>query len=311
MTFQQLMYVLEVSKMGSMNKAAQNLFITQPNLSNSIKKLENELGISIFERTNRGVKETSDGKEFLTYAKNLLYHKTKIEELYNLKNKPVPNYLRIVSSHTPFVISSFLDFYNSHIPDSQSKFEFSLKETGIFSIIEDIYNNDADVGIIVSSNIREDYFKKLFTLRNIEYTELAALSIHVMVKRAHPLASKSIINIDDLKAYPRLAFAQDELLSISFEKEIEILGIDADQNVIYIYDRATQYNILNNSDAYSVGLEILTEELTDPNLISIPVNISNIKMQIGWIKSKNNKLTDETEKFVECLNAYFSGITEK
>jgi DNA-binding transcriptional LysR family regulator len=78
MKLQQLIYVVEIEKYKSMSKAAKKLFVSQPNLSSSIKNLENEIGITIFERNNRGVQVSQQGIEFLSYARGILSQCEKI-----------------------------------------------------------------------------------------------------------------------------------------------------------------------------------------------------------------------------------------
>ena len=82
MTFQQLTYVVEISKCGSINKAAHKLFLSQSGISTAVRELEEELGIRFFVRSNRGVEFTPAGKEFLGYAVSLLEQKQRIERLY-------------------------------------------------------------------------------------------------------------------------------------------------------------------------------------------------------------------------------------
>ena len=81
MTFQQLTYVVEVSKCGSINKAAHKLFLSQSGISTAVRELEQELGIQFFTRSNRGVEFTPEGREFLGYAVSLLEQKQRLHTL--------------------------------------------------------------------------------------------------------------------------------------------------------------------------------------------------------------------------------------
>lgn len=82
MTLQQLHYLITITETGSLNKAAEVLYISQPSLSSSIKELEKEVGITIFHRSGKGVSLTNDGMEFLLYARQLYQQYESILEKY-------------------------------------------------------------------------------------------------------------------------------------------------------------------------------------------------------------------------------------
>lgn len=88
MTLQQLKYVIEVARSQSINKAAQRLFISQPSLSNALKELEEELGIKIFLRSNKGIIITSEGSEFLGYARQVVEQAELLESRYTNTTSP-------------------------------------------------------------------------------------------------------------------------------------------------------------------------------------------------------------------------------
>ena len=90
MTLQQVRYILEISRYSSISKAAQELYLTQPYLSSMLKELENELHITIFNRTRKGVKLTEEGKNFIQIAKPLLEQEKRIYELYSQKQRELP-----------------------------------------------------------------------------------------------------------------------------------------------------------------------------------------------------------------------------
>ena len=109
MTFQQLMYVVEISKCGSINKAANKLFLSQSAISTAVHELENELNISLFNRTNKGVELTADGREFLSFAVSLLEQKRLLESLYRENNNlTVTTRLSVSTQRYPFTETAFL-----------------------------------------------------------------------------------------------------------------------------------------------------------------------------------------------------------
>ena len=106
MTLQQIRYVMEISRCGSISKAAQELYLTQPYLSSTLKDLENELHISIFSRSRKGITLTRDGQEFLRYAKTLLEQEERILELYTRHVRPLPFHLAVSMQRYPFVVKA-------------------------------------------------------------------------------------------------------------------------------------------------------------------------------------------------------------
>ena len=88
MTIQQLHYAIVISETGSLSKAAEVLYITQPSLSGSMQELEKELGITIFHRSGRGVTLTNDGAEFITYARQVHQQYETLMEKYSSGGKP-------------------------------------------------------------------------------------------------------------------------------------------------------------------------------------------------------------------------------
>lgn len=111
MTLQQIRYVMEISRCGSISKAAQELYLTQPYLSSTLKDLENELHISIFSRSRKGITLTRDGQEFLRYAKTLLEQEERILELYTRHVRPLPFHLAVSMQRYPFVVKAFCKFF--------------------------------------------------------------------------------------------------------------------------------------------------------------------------------------------------------
>ena len=82
MNFQQIKYAVEVARMGSINRAAEELYIAQPNLSRYIRELESDLGIEIFRRTYKGMALTPEGEKFIRYARQILNQIDNLEKLY-------------------------------------------------------------------------------------------------------------------------------------------------------------------------------------------------------------------------------------
>ena len=126
MTLAQLRYVITVSQVGTLSEAAKRLYISQPSLTNAIKELEKELGITIFIRTNKGVILSRQGEEFLGYARQVIEQTNLIEEKY-LQDHNIKHEFCISTQHYSFAVEAFVSLikeYFLHVSaNSTDRFE--------------------------------------------------------------------------------------------------------------------------------------------------------------------------------------------
>ena len=162
MTLQQCKYVLSVATHGSFNEAAKQLFIAQSSLSSSIKQLETELGIVIFERSNHGVYLTDSGAEFVRYASQLIEQADFITRHINKPNRPQKLY--ISTQHYDFVADTFAKFINL---ESTSECSFSIRETKTHDIIQHVESALSDIGIIAVKEDDRDLIERYLANKNI------------------------------------------------------------------------------------------------------------------------------------------------
>ena len=157
MNISQIKYVLEVAASSSMREAATRLFISQPALSSSIRELEEELGILIFERTNKGVSLTDEGREFVNYAKKAISQYEILEDRYLSRDSDKERF-SVSTQHYNFAIKAFTDVIRRNYPD---RFVFSIHETKTRNVLEDVRSMKSEVGIISFSGANEGIIKKL------------------------------------------------------------------------------------------------------------------------------------------------------
>ena len=196
MTFQQLVYVVEISKCGSINKAAHKLFLSQSGISTAVRELEEELGIRFFVRSNRGVEFTPEGKEFLSYAVSLLAQKQRIESLYGeARNATAPVRFSVSTQRYPFTERAFLQMLRQ---SEENRFLFSIRETRMDAVIDDVYDHRADIGVIFLTELTEKMIRRLLDARGLEFHEIAAVTPCVYVREGHPLAELDAVSDADL-----------------------------------------------------------------------------------------------------------------
>ena len=293
MTIQQLKYLVEISRCGSMNKAAKNLFVSQPSISKAIRELEDDLGIEIFHRDHtKKLKFTLEGTELLLHAKSIIEQSDNIEQLFASKNKQ--EYLRLIvsSQHYAFVVKSFIEFMNNH---TFNDYELLLRERKTYQIIEDVYTQQSNAGIICLSTSTEKFVRKYLLSKNIEFHSLAIVNLHAFLRKDHPLAGQKMVSLEELSKYPYIQYEQENN-SLNFSEEAIV--IHAKQSV-HVLDRATMNNIICHTDSFNIGTGFLIEGIIERDLISIPVSNINEKLNVGWIKIKNFSLAAETKEFID------------
>ncbi|MBY0011367.1 LysR family transcriptional regulator [Paenibacillus typhae] len=295
MTLQQLRYAIEIANSGSMNEAAKRLFVSQPSLSNAIKELENELGITIFERTNRGISISAEGMEFLGYARQIIEQTEFMENRYTGKKRS-PVYFSVSTQHYAFVVDAFVRLMKER---ELAEYNFSLRETQTFEIIEDVRTLRSDLGILYINESNYKVMNKLFSDGNLKFTPLFNTNPHVYVRAGHTLASKESIILEDILPYPYITFEQGDNNSLHFSEEM--LSFTQIEKNIKVTDRATLSNLLLGSDAYTIGTGIMASDLNGNGVVTIPYE-SNEVFTVGWIAHKDRKPSEIMSAYIDLLN---------
>lgn len=297
MTLQQLKYIIEIVNCGSMNMAAQKLFISQLSLSNAVKELEKELGIEIFIRTNKGVSLSSSGQEFLGYARQIIEQTALLEERYH-KDKPTRRLLSISTQHYAFSVNAFVNLIKEFAKD---EYEFTLRETKTHEIIDDVKNMRSEIGVLYLSKFNEQVIKKILQENDLCFKELFTAKPHVFLSAKHPLAHNEIVTFSDLEPYPCLSFEQGIYNSFYFSEEIH--STMSHQKNIYVSDRATLFNLAIGLNGYTISSGILSEDLNGTNIIAIPLD-SEEEICVGYIYSKYNHLSNLARMYIKKLEHY-------
>ena len=189
MTLQQLRYITMVAEKGTISEAAKELFISQPSLTNAIRELEQEMQVTIFHRTNKGVTITAEGDEFLAYARQILDQVGLMQERYLNVNERNPRF-SVSCQHYSFAVNAFVDVIRKF---DARKYDFTLRETQTYEIIEDVA-----IGILYTSSQNETIIMKLIRQNDLKFEELFVAKPHVFISSKHPLADKEALTLEDL-----------------------------------------------------------------------------------------------------------------
>lgn len=304
MTLQQMKYVITIAEVGSLTRAAELLYIMQPSLTASVQALENELGITIFNRTGKGMSLTVDGSEFIAYAKQVYSQYENLLEKYGRAGGPKKKF-GVSTQHYSFAVKAFVEMVKHFDLD---EYEFAIRETKTKEVIEDVSHSKSEVGILFLSDFNRTVITKLLRTGGLSFHKLCSCNAYVYLWKGHPLAKQSTVHYKDLENYPCLSFEQGE--NSSFYLAEEILANNEYPKIIKANDRATMLNLMIGLNGYTLCSGIICEELNGSDFVAVPyvedeVN-PNSRMDIGYIVKENSILSKTAERYIEEIHQYLS-----
>lgn len=297
MTLAQLRYAITVAGASSMNEAARKLFISQPSLSAAIKELEEEVGVELFKRTNRGISVTLEGEEFIGYARQVVEQYNLIESKYILKENTKKKF-GVSMQHYTFAVKAFVEMVKQFGMD---EYEFEIHETKTYDVIEDVKNCKSEIGILYLNDFNKKVLTKLFHESAVEFHELLKCHIYVYLWKGHPLAYKEEITLEELEEYPCLSFDQGHNNSFYFAEEV--LSTYDYKRLIKANDRATFLNLMIGLNGYTLCSGIMCEELNGSDYCAIKLKSDEI-MTIGYIARKGVQVSPLGKKYLEEISKY-------
>ena len=306
MTLQQIFYAITISDFGSMNKAAEALYISQPTLTNAVKELEKEVGITIFQRTGKGVIPTAEGKEFLVYARQLYQQYELLEGKYsdsaNIKRK-----FGVSSQHYSFAVKAFVETVKKF---DTLNYECAMRECKTIDVINDVSSLKSEIGILYLNDFNRKIINKMLRDNELEFHTLINCKAYVYIWKKHPLAHKSSISFSELADYPCLSFEQGEKGSFYFAEEI--LSTNEYPRTIKVTDRSTMLNLMVGLYGYTLCSGIICEELNGSDFIAVPFNSDdsnpNSSMEIGFILKRRSPLTEIGKTYIEEVTKYLQNL---
>ncbi|MCI6499632.1 MAG: LysR family transcriptional regulator [Lachnospiraceae bacterium] len=297
MTLQQLKYIITVADTGTITEAANRLYISQPSLTNAIHELEKEMNIVIFNRTNKGISLSKEGEIFLGYARQVLEQAAILEDKYKSGNGGKKQFC-VSTQHYSFAVNAFVDLIKEY---GQDEYDFSLRETQTYEIIEDVARMRSEIGILFLNDFNEKVLMKILKSHDLEFNQLFVAKPHVFISRKHPLAEKNVITNEELELYPYLSFEQGEHNSFYFSEEI--FSSSERKKNIRVRDRATLFNLLIGLNGYTVCSGVIDKKLNGKDIIAVPLEDES-DMRIGYITHKKGMLSRLGSTYLEALKKY-------
>lgn len=234
MTLQQLRYVIDISKTGSITKSAANLFITQPNLSIALRELEAELGITVFVRNAKGTNVTPEGEEFLRYAKSVISQIDHMQFVFRDQKQQAVAFT-IAYTRSSHITKLLCEFQNSLPRDAMLNLQ--LIETSSQKAFDAVANSEADIARVLIIKERYSEFKRFASKNGLIMDLLWNLKTYIMLSVNHPLADVEELHPDMLKDYTRVRYT---------DVEVDIVPVRGIKRTISVNDRGTLMDILAN-----------------------------------------------------------------
>ena len=286
MRIQQLEYLERIVEAGSINEAAKRLFLTQPSLSNAVKELENEMGIQIFQRSSGGISLTAEGREFMTYSKQILDQVNLMNERYKNGQQRKQSF-SVSAQHYAFVVHAFVELIKSV---NANEYQFTLRETETQNIFNDLAQFKSELGILYTNGFNQKIMQRLFKENNLVFTPLFVAKPHIFVSRYNPLTY--------------LSYEQGEVNSFYFSEEI--LSTLSHKKSIKVSDRATIFNLMVGLNGYTISSGIISNKLNDDKIVAIPLNVDD-DITMGWLKHRQVELSPLAERYLTMLKEHIKG----
>ncbi len=300
MNITHMKYALEVAKAGSLSRAAETLLIAAPNISRSIKELEADLGISIFERTAKGMHLTPEGEDFVQFAKSILGQIDRMERYYK-DGAPHKQHFSISVPRACYIAEAFAAFSRTV---SDAPYELFYKETNSQRTIHNMVNHDYKLGIIRYAENFDKYFQSMLLEKGFRYETVTEFTYQLLMSKDHPLAQKENITFDDLPDYVEIAHADPYVPSLPLSKVIkEELHDDIDRR-IFIFERASQFELLSTNPQTFMWVSPVPQSLLDKYNLVQKLCTDNQKIYKDILIYKEGyKLTALDRRFIDALNA--------
>ena len=282
-----------VSVQQKLNEAAKQLFVAQSSLSVSVKALEQELNIKIFERVGSGVYLTEEGTEFVKYARQIAEQNDFIMNRYQANDRCC--HLYVSTQHYDFVADVFGQMLNEI---REPHYRFSLREMKTYDVIRETETAYCDIGIIAIKANDRSVMERYLSQKGLTFTPLRNAMPHVFIRKEHPLAASSEITMESLQEYPYVSYEQGDHNSPFFAEEI--ISVFGDKQV-EISDRASLMNVLLTTDCYTIGTGIMPSRLNEGRIVSVPFKSDDF-YTIGYILRGDRNISELTKRFIDMLS---------
>ena len=294
-----LKYAVEIASTKSISQAAENLYMGQPNLSRAIKELEKNLGITIFERTTKGVSITPEGEEFLHYARRIIAQVEEVEALYQKGRQPKQEF-SICVPRASYISAALADFCNTLQTDEQT--EIFYQETGSQRAIQNVISGDYNLAIVRYQLSFERYFESFFREKKLSWLTVTEFVYLLLMSEQHELAASREIHFSDLANYIEISHVDQYVPSVPV---IDVKRAELSQYVdkhIYVFDRGSQFELLEKVPNTFLWASTVQKEMLDKyHLVQRPCADNHLTHRDVLIFRKDYRLSKLDRQFISAL----------
>ncbi|MEA5143440.1 MAG: LysR family transcriptional regulator [Oscillibacter sp.] len=308
MKIEQLEQAIKIAELNSISLAAENLFLSQPNLSLSIKKLETEIGYPIFVRTNKGVETTPLGQNFVDFARIILLQFRQLQHIGAYTAKKDQLAFSMAHMHYRYINHAAAELFNRH---QNQDFRMEVHEGIRDQVVDMVERRVCEIGLIgMYSHYHKMTLKQLET-KGLQYFRLCSSPVSVIVGKGSPLfqlpKEQEEISLDTIRDLPIVIFKEMELGP--YTSVLDALGLDSQTSRVVVSERSTIGDILDKSEAYSITTtNRIAYQNTDyyPTMRHFKLKDCSITGEIGWIKRSDTIPSSLALEFLQILSTYFT-----
>ncbi len=295
MNINHIRYALEVSRCGSINRAAKRLYISQSSLSRSIKELESEAGIQIFFRSSTGIETTHQGEEFLKHAAKLDMQYQHLEEMYFSGYKPDVLHLSVSSVRFAVANRAMLNVYQRH---QDSEFQnICFSEGSQDEVIENVYDGLFSLGILIASGDKRDYWRATAKSRALTYTVLTTRQPYIFVGEQNSIAQCESVCVEQLINLPHATMSQSDISPLLYCSGVNNYDYRTVAKRVLVSDRAGLYDLLRATDAYYIGFNLGQTSLCTHGIRFLPL-VNAVDFDCALVYMKQHQLTSIEEEYI-------------
>lgn len=295
---QYLKYFMKICQTRSMNRAAEELFISQPALSQSMRNLERDLKVTLFVRSNKGIDLTAEGEKLLKHTRLILGQFALLENLHEDEN-----YHQLSVSAFPCLIPpKVLISYKKDAEYGRSLIDY--QECRVGQIIENVHNSISEIGVLQYNNHQISVLTKKLKNMNLELHNFCQKKWAVVVGKNSPLYDNEFVTLQELEKYRLIRQKDDYFSYLTSEIKVEHTSMD-DLQCDWIDSGVMISALLEQTDMYVFACMQKHFMNLDSKVRLIPIQNPSVEIYIGWLQKKNTVLSEEAKYFIEILEKEF------
>lgn len=307
MRLNQLEYFLKVVECGSVTKAAQELYLSQPSLTKAIASLEAEYDLKLFSRTSKGLSLTPEGRDFLEYTKSIVESTQALDRTFGTRQKNFPiQRLAVASQQFDFIYDILLLLYKEN---SEQLLQIDLKENDRGEIVEMVEECKADIGVLVLSEEDSKSFQSELKSKDLEMYTLDRSSVYVSMGEKSSLYNRKEVGVEEAGKYLHVSLDTDQAMrrEMRYKKNWSD-GINH-EHVIFCNTMGVCRKFLEETEALLLTPKWVLGMFEGTRIRSVPLTKEGKPYpsvnRLIWIKRANETFRPLEERFMELLKDHF------